>query len=83
MPKKKVLHPRPVRKKSVERKIRKDKNGAGLSLSLYINKKNGEMVVKVLDNKTLEVIKEIPSEELSDIKGQIDDAAGVLLNKKI
>lgn len=63
------------------RKIRKGKKGTGQSLSLYLNKNNGEVAIKIIDNKTLEVVKEIPSQELLDIKDRIDDMAEALFNK--
>ena len=79
MPTGKDLHS----KSGEDMKIRKGKNGTGLSLSLYVDKKSGEISVKVIDNKSLEVIKDVPPKELLDIKDRIVDMAGVLFNKKI
>ncbi len=60
-----------------------EKNRTGLCLSIYLNKKTDELSVKVIDNESLEVIMDVPSQELLDIKDQIGDMAGVLFNKKI
>ena len=77
MPNQQDLHPG----RGNHRKGRKDRTG--LCLSIYINKKTDELSVKVIDNESLEVIMDVPSQELLDIKDQIGDMAGVLFNKKI
>jgi len=77
MPNQQDLHPG----RGNHRKGRK--NRTGLCLSIYINKKTDELSVKVIDNESLEVIMDVPSQELLDIKDQIGDMAGVLFNKKI
>ena len=58
------------------------KNRTGLCLSIYLNKKTDELSVKIIDKESLEVKKEIPALELEDIKGNIDEIAGLMLNKK-
>lgn len=55
--------------------------GGGETLSLYLNQRTGEIAIKVIDTKTLTVIKEIPPQELMDIKDSIDEMARLLLNK--
>ena len=77
MPNQQDLHPG----RGNHRKGRKDRTG--LCLSIYINKKTDELSVKVIDNESLEVIMDVPSQKLLDIKDQIGDMAGVLFNKKI
>lgn len=79
MPKKKLLHPGSGNDKSA---IMKGEKGGGETLSLYLDQRTGEMAVKVIDTKTLEVIKEISPQELMDIKDRIDEMAGSLLNNK-
>ncbi|MBI5096549.1 MAG: flagellar protein FlaG [Nitrospirae bacterium] len=76
MPNQQDLHPG----RGNHRKGRK--NRTGLCLSIYLNKKTDELSVKVIDNESLEIKKEIPSSELQDIKERIDEIAGVLFNKK-
>lgn len=58
------------------------KNRTGLCLSVYLNKKTDELSVKIIDKESLEVKKEIPAPELEDIKGEIDEIAGLMFNKK-
>ena len=76
MPNQQDLHPG----RGNHRKGRKDRTG--LCLSIYLNKKTDELSVKVIDNESLEIKKEIPSSELQDIKERIDEIAEVLFNKK-
>lgn len=42
---------------------------------------NGEMVVKVVDRESNEVIREIPPEELRDLANQLKDLRGNLVDK--
>ena len=58
------------------------KNRTDLCLSIYLNKKTDELSVKIIDKESLEVKKEIPALELEDIKSDIDEIAGLMLNKK-
>lgn len=58
------------------------KTRTGLCLSIYFNKKMDELCVKIIDNESFEVKKEIPALELEDIKRDIDEMAELLFNRK-
>lgn len=48
-------------------------------LSIYADKKGGDFLVRLIDNESLEVIKEIPDLELLDIKDEINEMVDKLL----
>ncbi len=81
MPKHHDLHTKRI-KSGKKGKTRKNKKETGLSISLYADKKNNEVAVKVIDNKSLEVRKEIPPPELEGIKDTLDDILELLFNKR-
>ncbi len=81
MPKHRDLHTKRI-KSDKKGKTRKNKKETGLSISLYADKKNNEIAVKVIDNKSLEVRKEIPPPELEGIKDTLDDILELLFNKR-
>lgn len=78
MPLKRDLHPASRKK----RKNGKDKEGVPTSLSLCVNKKSGDIFLKLINNKTLEVIKEIPPQELLDIKDRLNEMISLLFNAR-
>ena len=51
-------------------------------IEFSIHEKSGRMMVKVVDHKTHDVLKEFPPEELLDTIGAIRDYVGALLDKK-
>ena len=51
-------------------------------IEFSIHEKSGRMMVKVVDTKTQDVLKEFPPEELLDTIGAIRDYVGALLDKK-
>lgn len=51
-------------------------------IEFSIHEKSGRMMVKVVDIKTHDVLKEFPPEELLDTIGAIRDYVGALLDKK-
>ena len=52
-------------------------------IEFSIHEKSGRMMVKVVDTKTQDVLKEFPPEELLDTIGAIRDYVGALLDKKV
>lgn len=54
-----------------------------MAMRFYIHEATDEVVVKIIDNNSHEVIKEIPPSEMLDLKGRIDEMVGLLLDKKI
>ena len=52
-------------------------------IEFSIHEKSGRMMVKVVDTKTHDVLKEFPPEELLDTIGAIRDYVGALLDKKV
>ncbi len=53
----------------------------GRELQFNVNKELGSIVVKVVDPSTDQVVKEIPSEEIQNLKIRIRKAIGVLFDQ--
>ncbi len=53
----------------------------GRELQFNVNKELGSVVVKVVDPSTDQVVKEIPSEEIQNLKIRIRKAIGVLFDQ--
>jgi len=60
----------------------KGEKGGEETLSLYIDQRTGEIAVKLIDTKTLTVIREISTTELMDINDRITEMAGAIFNHK-
>ena len=77
--------PNPLTKEQME-KVTTDLNDFMQSLNTHIefsiHEKSGRVMVKVVDIKTHDVLKEFPPEKLLDAIGAIRDYVGVLLDKK-
>jgi len=59
--------------------------GIGLSsirVSFSPDKDTGETLIKVIDNQTNEVVRQIPPEELMRLKKRLEDLQGLLVDKK-
>jgi len=52
------------------------------SLNLVVDDRSDTVVVKIIDNETGEVIRQIPSEEILAIRERIDNLVGVLFDTK-
>jgi flagellar protein FlaG len=52
------------------------------NLSFEIHEKTGELVVKVVDQNTREVIRQIPSEDLLKLRDKLEELRGVLFSGK-
>jgi flagellar protein FlaG len=52
------------------------------SLNFEIHEKTGELVVKVVDRNTSEVIRQIPREELLKLHDKLEELRGVLFSGK-
>lgn len=53
-----------------------------IQLSFTIRDTTGEMVVSVLDRETGDVIRQLPPEELLDLRDRLNELRGVLFDKK-
>lgn len=65
--------------KDVNEIVKKVKEG----LSFQIHEDTDELMVQVVDLKTEEVIKELPPEEMLDLKARIHEMVGILINEKV
>jgi len=65
--------------KDVNEIVKKVKEG----LSFQIHEDTEEIMVQVVDLKTDEVIKELPPEEMLDLKARIHEMVGILINEKV
>jgi flagellar protein FlaG len=52
------------------------------NLSFEVHEKTGELVVKVVDRSTKEVIRQIPPEDLLQLHDKLEELRGVLFNGK-
>jgi flagellar protein FlaG len=63
-------------------KINKFLEGEGTHLQYEKHDVLNQMIIKLIDNNTNEVIKEIPSRKVLDMVAKLCEMAGVLVNKK-
>lgn len=52
-------------------------------LQFSVDEETGESVVKVVDAKTKEVIRQFPSEEILAISKRLDELSGLLIKQKV
>jgi len=52
-------------------------------LSFEIHDETDRMMVKVIDRRTKEVIKELPPEEMLDLSARIHEMVGLLIDEKV
>ena len=53
------------------------------SLQFYVHKGSGRVAVKVINNKSKEVIREIPPEEILNLDAKLKETSGLIIDKKI
>jgi len=68
--------------KSAVSKINKFLEGESTHLQYEKHDVFNEMIIKVIDNNTNEVINEIPSRKILDMVAKMCEMAGILVNKK-
>ena len=68
--------------KNAVSKINKLLEGEGTHLQYEKHDVINQMIIKVIDNDTNEVIKEIPSRKILDMVAKMCELAGVLVDKK-
>ena len=52
------------------------------SLQFSVDEDSGDMVIKVMDKETKEVIRQIPSKEMLEIAKRLDEFRGLLIRNK-
>jgi flagellar protein FlaG len=57
--------------------------GMNKGLEFLVDKDSGRDVIKVIDKKSGDLIKQYPSEEVLSLVSKLSDAAGALVNEKI
>ena len=74
----------PGEKKLIEAIEKKDKEllGANTSLKFSINEKTKKVVVKIVDDETKKVVKEIPPEKIIDMIADMCERAGIFVDKR-
>ncbi|SHN67111.1 flagellar protein FlaG [Paenibacillus sp. ov031] len=68
--------------KTIERAI-KSLQGPQTSLEISIHEKTHDIMVKVLNRETGELIREIPPEKTLDLVAKMMEIAGILIDEKI
>jgi flagellar protein FlaG len=63
-------------------KVNKAIDGPDQRLQFSIHKATHEIMVKVINNDTGEVIREIPSEKVLDMVAKMSDKTGILIDEK-
>jgi flagellar protein FlaG len=71
----------PVDLKTVIRDIQRVSEAFNRHLTFTLNEKLGQVVVKVIDNDTDKVVREIPPAELQRVYERIRDVMGLLFDK--
>lgn len=57
--------------------------GSHQELQYHIHERTQKLLIKLVDTRTKEVIKEIPEEKLVDIMADICEGAGLLIDEKV
>lgn len=57
--------------------------GSMTHFEFKIHEKSGEVIVKLIDNETEEVVREIPSEKIVEIMANLRELVGLCVDKKI
>jgi flagellar protein FlaG len=52
-------------------------------LQFSLEKESGELVVKVIDTETDEVVRQIPPEEVIELRRRLSDAAGAIFRESV
>ena len=52
-------------------------------LLFSVDEKSGDTIIKVLDRETEEVIREIPSKELREVKARLQETAGIIFKDSV
>lgn len=93
-----LLHPQPAEtpderdkareasRAEVERALENVNQAAGVAnekISFVLHDGSGRLMVRVVNNSTGEVIREIPPKELLDAEARIREAIGLFLNRKV
>ena len=52
-------------------------------LKFAVNRELNQVIVKIIDGSTDEVVKEIPSEEIQRLQAKVNEAIGLLIDEKI
>jgi len=68
--------------KNAVSKINKILEGEGTHLQYEKHEVLNEMIIRVIDNNTNEVIEEIPSKKILDMVAKMCEMAGILVDKK-
>ena len=68
--------------KNAVSKINKVLEGEGTHLQYEKHEVLNQMIIKVIDDNTNEVIKEIPSKKILDMVAKMCELAGILVDKK-
>lgn len=72
--------------KSIKRAIEtmnKELETSGKKLAYSMHERTNQIMIKVIDIETDEVIKEIPDEKLMDMMADFREASGILVDEKI
>jgi flagellar protein FlaG len=63
-------------------KANKAVEGVQIKFEYSIHKKTGEIMVKMLNSETNEIIREIPSEKILDLVAGFQELSGVIIDEK-
>lgn len=69
-------------KKAAE-EINKRFDSSNKTFRFFVDEKTGQVVIKIINKDTNEVIKEIPSAELLDLQAKIEEMVGLIIDRKV
>jgi flagellar protein FlaG len=72
----------PGRTRKLVEEVQDYLDNINIQLSFDIHEKTGDMVVQVLDRETGDLIRQLPPEELLDLKDKLSELRGVLFHQK-
>ena len=77
-----VPDPTPEQIQQAVRDIQRTVEPAAQNLNFSIDQESGKTVIRVVDSKTQELIRQIPSEEMMSISRALNRLAGLLVQEK-
>lgn len=68
--------------KTLVKEIQSYLDNLNIQLQFKVREKTGDMVVRVLDRESGDVIRQLPPEDLLELRDKLDELRGVLFDKK-
>ncbi|MFD0617380.1 flagellar protein FlaG [Paenibacillus sp. GCM10027629] len=63
-------------------KVNKALNGVATRLEFNVHKSTGDVMVKVINAETNEVVREVPPEKIVDLVAKLEELSGLIIDEK-